>query len=102
MAKTPPAGFTHMLVFSQGALPDIFQSLIVDYQPTLRDAEPAKSLYMLARFACLHCDQNWIEDLIIGATDTIEETFFVSDSNHMLLNLSDDLNLRAVLKMQRV
>jgi hypothetical protein len=34
-------------------------------------------LYMLARFACLACDSSWLEDLIIGATDAIEETFFV-------------------------
>ncbi len=33
---------------------------------------------MLARFACLTCDHTWLEDLIIGATDCIEETFFVS------------------------
>ena len=32
---------------------------------------------MLARFACLACDSSWLEDLIIGATDAIEETFFV-------------------------
>ena len=31
----------------------------------------------MARFACLACDSSWLEDLIIGATDAIEETFFV-------------------------
>lgn len=36
-------------------------------------------LYMLARFACLTCDSTWLEDLIIGATDAIEETFFVRE-----------------------
>ncbi|KAI0931856.1 hypothetical protein AcW1_000858 [Taiwanofungus camphoratus] len=65
-----------MLVFSPLALPDIFQSLITDFEPSLRNAEPANALYMLARFACLNCDHNWLEDLIIGATDAIEETFF--------------------------
>jgi len=35
---------------------------------------------MLARFACLTCDHTWLEDLIIGATDAIEEVFFVSFS----------------------
>lgn len=67
-----------MLVFSPHALPDIFQTLIVDFQPTLRNAEPANALYMLARFACLSCNDIWMEDLIIGATDAIEDTFFVS------------------------
>ena len=32
---------------------------------------------MLARFACLTCDHIWLEELIIGATDAIEESFFV-------------------------
>ena len=61
-----------MLVYSPAALPDIFQTLITDYRPTLRNAEPAKVLYMLTRFACIHCDHNWVEDLVIGATDTME------------------------------
>ena len=67
-----------MLVFAPHALPDIFETLITNFQPSLRNAEPANALYMLARFACLNCDDNWLEDLIIGATDAIEETFFVS------------------------
>lgn len=66
-----------MLVYSLNALPEIFQTLITDFRPVLGNAEPANSLYMLARFACLNCDHNWVEDLVIGATDTIEETFFV-------------------------
>ena len=66
-----------MLVFSPRTLPDIFRSLIIDFTPSMRNTEPAKALYMLARFACLTCDSSWLEDLIIGATDAIEETFFV-------------------------
>ncbi|KZT05853.1 uncharacterized protein LAESUDRAFT_750281 [Laetiporus sulphureus 93-53] len=73
---TPPMDYTSMLVFSPLALPDIFQSLITDFKPSLRNTEPANALYMLARFACLNCDHNWLDDLIIGATDAIEETFF--------------------------
>ncbi|CAL1695236.1 unnamed protein product [Somion occarium] len=75
-ALTPPPDYTSMLVFSPDALPDIFQSLITDFRPSLRNCEPANALYMLARFAILNCDDNWVEDLIIGATDTIEDTFF--------------------------
>ncbi len=66
-----------MLVFSPRTLPDIFRSLIIDFTPSMRNTEPANALYMLARFACLTCDSSWLEDLIIGATDAIEETFFV-------------------------
>lgn len=66
-----------MLVFSPPALPDVFQSLIINFTPSMRNSEPANALYMLARFACLTCDSSWLEDLIIGATDAIEETFFV-------------------------
>lgn len=43
----------------------------------MKDATPANTLYMLARFACLTCDHLWLEELIIGAADAIEETFFV-------------------------
>ncbi|KAI9512817.1 DIL domain-containing protein [Russula earlei] len=68
--------YTSMLVFSPSALPQIFQSLIINFTPSMRNSEPATALYMLARFACLTCDSSWLEDLIIGATDAIEETFF--------------------------
>jgi len=66
-----------MLAFSPAALPDIFASLITNFEPSFRDATPANTLYMLARFACLTCDHNWLEEVILGATDIIEETFFV-------------------------
>ncbi len=67
-----------MLVFSPATLPKILDSLIANYRPRFKDATPANTLYMLARFAALTCDHNWLEDLLIGATDAIEETFFVS------------------------
>ncbi|KAF7965893.1 hypothetical protein HWV62_40993 [Athelia sp. TMB] len=54
----------------------IFDSLIVNFQPSLRNAQPANTLYLLTRFACLTCDQGWLEDLIMGAADAIEDTFF--------------------------
>ncbi|KAG6828707.1 hypothetical protein H0H92_007015 [Tricholoma furcatifolium] len=73
---TPLPDYSSMLVFSPPALPHIFDSLITNYKPSLRDATPANTLYLLVRFACLNCDHTWLEDLIIGATDTIEETFF--------------------------
>jgi hypothetical protein len=67
-----------MLAFSPATLPRIFDSLITNYRPRFKDATPAKSLYMLARFAALTCDYTWLEDLLVGAADAIEETFFVS------------------------
>jgi hypothetical protein len=66
-----------MLVFDPSSLPYVFQSIIVNYQPRRQDPTPAITLYMMARFACLTCDHTWLEELIIGATDAIEETFFV-------------------------
>lgn len=98
--KTPSPDYASMLVFAPHSLPDIFQSLITDFQPRLKNAEPANALYMLARFACLNCDDNWLEDLIIGATDAIEDTFFVSSqypsvralSHPSFQNRGDDLD----------
>jgi hypothetical protein len=78
-SQTPPLDYSSMLVFSPPLLPRILRSLITDFPPSLRDSSPANSLYLLARFAALICDHTWLEDLIIGATDAIEETFFVSN-----------------------
>jgi hypothetical protein len=67
-----------MLVFSPASLPQMLESLVTNYPPLIKDATPANSLYMLTRFACLACDHTWLEDLILSASDTIEEAFFVS------------------------
>src|SRR5882757_11589342 len=75
--QTPIPDYGSMLVFSPPLLPQIFDSLISNFSPKLKNATPANTLYMLARFACLTCDHIWLEELIIGATDAIEETFFV-------------------------
>ena len=66
-----------MLVFSPPLLAQILESVVTNYKPAFKDATPANTLYMLARFAALTCDHTWLEDLIISATDTIEDTFFV-------------------------
>ncbi len=76
--KNPKPDYTTMLVFSPHHLPRIFDALIVEYRPTCCDITPASTLYMLTRFACLTCDQEWIEELVDGATHEIEETLFVS------------------------
>jgi len=74
-----------MLAFSPPWLPEIFQSLITNFPIAVRNSEPANALYLLTRFACLYCDQTWLEDLIIEATDAIEDTFFVRNFSLMLL-----------------
>ncbi|KAI0304804.1 DIL domain-containing protein [Russula brevipes] len=61
--KTPSFQYTSMLVFSPPALPEVFRSLIINFTPSMRNSEPANAF-------------SWLEDLIIGATDAIEESFF--------------------------
>ncbi|KAG5653579.1 hypothetical protein H0H81_012086 [Sphagnurus paluster] len=73
---TPPPDYSSMLVFSPPSLPYIFDSLITNFQPSIRNSTPANTLYLLARFACLTCDHTWLEELIMGATDAIEDAFF--------------------------
>ena len=75
--QTPISDYSSMLVFSPASLSHIFDSLITNFQPSLRTSTPANVLYLLARFACLTCDHAWLEELIISATDAIEETIFV-------------------------
>ncbi|TDL28514.1 hypothetical protein BD410DRAFT_893510 [Rickenella mellea] len=73
---TPPNDYSSMLVFSPASLPRILDSVIANYRPSIRNSDPANALYMLVRFACLNCDDTWLEDLMINATEAIEECFF--------------------------
>ena len=66
-----------MLVFSPPELPHIFQTIITDIRPSIRHSEPAKILYLHARFACVACDHNWLEDLVVGSMDKIEDVVMV-------------------------
>lgn len=68
--------FSTMLVFSPSSLPYILHSLITTRRPTLRSCEAAKALHLLSRFACISCDHNWLEDVIVGAVDKIEEVVY--------------------------
>lgn len=67
-----------MLAWSPQDLDNIFNAVITNAQVSARNVQPANALYLMARFACLTCDATWLEDLILGATDVIEERFFVS------------------------
>lgn len=73
---TPSLDFTSMLAWSPQDLHDIFEAIITNFRATARNTEPANALYLMARFAYLMCDSTWLEDLILGATDVIEEKFF--------------------------
>ena len=83
---TPPRKFDSMLVFSLADLPDILDSLIAKARPVLyplsRRAAPANGLYLLARYACIWCDATWLEDLLIGTVDKIEEAVYVRSFFH--------------------
>lgn len=82
-SQTPAPTYETMLVFSPPALPQLFYGLITTVKPSLRHSEPAKALYLHARFACIACDHNWLEDLLVGAVDKIEEAAYVSSpSSH--------------------
>lgn len=52
----------------------------------------------MARFACLTCDQTWLEDLILGATDAIEEKFFVC----LFLNVTLLLLIQSSRTIQKI
>ncbi|KAF8640500.1 hypothetical protein AX17_000162 [Amanita inopinata Kibby_2008] len=82
---TPTPDYTTMLVFAPHNLPRIYDTVINNYQPSFRDTTPANTLYMLTRFACLTCDQEWLEELIDGATHEIEELLFRQPENIALL-----------------
>ncbi|KLO14496.1 hypothetical protein SCHPADRAFT_872681 [Schizopora paradoxa] len=73
---TPQSSFSAMLVFNPANLPGIFDCFIHDVRPSVQNADPARALYLLARFACLACDNTWLEDLVLGAVDAIEDTAF--------------------------
>ena len=76
-----------MLVYSPNELSFILHTLTTDYRPSLRDYTPAKGLYLLCRFACIWGDSGWIEDLIAGAVDRIEEAVYVRNILDFLFRL---------------
>lgn len=40
---------------------------------------------MHCRFACVACDHNWLEDLIVGAMDRVEEVVMVCQLRALLI-----------------
>lgn len=75
---TPTHDHDSILVFSLSNLPQLLDSLISNVTPILKPLSkrtaPANGLYYLARFAAVWCDNDWVEEVVIGAVDKIEET----------------------------
>ncbi|KAG9051555.1 hypothetical protein FS837_004065 [Tulasnella sp. UAMH 9824] len=75
---TPTHNHESILVFSLSNLPQLLDSLIANVTPVLKPLSkrtaPANGLYYLARFAAVWCDHDWVEEVIVGAVDKIEET----------------------------
>lgn len=68
------------LVFAPYQLPAIFDTIISRYRPICQPAHhrglPANTLYLYARFALSKCDDAWLEELIEGAVERIEQTVY--------------------------
>ncbi|KAG8984303.1 hypothetical protein FRB90_005414 [Tulasnella sp. 427] len=75
---TPTHEYDSIIVFSLSNLPQLLDSLILSATPVLKPlskrAAPANGLYYLARFAAVWCDSDWVEEVVFGAVDKIEET----------------------------
>ena len=66
-----------MLVFSLNNLQSILDILITCYRPVCTPLDkrslPANTLYLHARFAAYRCDDSWVEELVEGAVERIEQ-----------------------------
>ncbi|KAH7910885.1 DIL domain-containing protein [Hygrophoropsis aurantiaca] len=76
MLYTPARDYTTMLAWSPQELPYILDSIIGQFKMSPQNVQPANTLYLMARFACLTCDHTWLEDLTLGAIEAIEDKFF--------------------------
>jgi hypothetical protein len=72
-----------MLVFSLAGLPTLLDILVTTYRPSCNPLErrtlPANVLFLHARFAFYRCDETWLEDLLEGAVERIEQGVYVSN-----------------------
>ncbi|KIR42063.1 DIL and ankyrin domain-containing protein [Cryptococcus deuterogattii 99/473] len=80
-----PSSIANMLVFSLVNLPEIFDILISNYQPVSQPLSkrtlPANVLCYYARFAYHMCEETWLETLIEGAIERIEEGVYENMEN---------------------
>lgn len=95
---TPIHNHDSILVFSLSNLPQLLDSLIGTATPVLKPLSkrtaPANGLYYLARFAAVWCDSDWVEEVVVGAVDKIEETVHVSDLGSLGAALANALSSR--------
>jgi hypothetical protein len=74
-----------MLAYGPPQLPSIFDILITSYrpccQPLPKRALPVNALFLYARFAHYRCDESWLEELIEGAVEKIEQGVYVRPSH---------------------
>ncbi|KAG8837052.1 hypothetical protein FRC18_010171 [Serendipita sp. 400] len=103
LLQTPRETYSTMLVFSPHALGRTLQALIPfsgsqTNHRKLRDPLTAQALYLHCRFAYIACDHNWLEDLIVGAMDRVEEVVMTKPDDlgsltHWLFNITLLLHL---------
>lgn len=71
-----------MLAFGLAQLPSILDVLITSYtpcsQPLSKRSLPAKAVFLYARFAHYRCDETWLEELLEGTVERIEQGIYVS------------------------
>ena len=77
-----PTPYHTLLVFSLPNLPSLLDTLISSYPPNAHPrswrSAPANAIYLFARFALYRCDEDWLEELIVGVVDRIEKSVYVS------------------------
>lgn len=80
------------LVFHINQVPALLDVFVTSYkpvcQPLSRRALPANALYLYARFAHYQCDETWLEELLEGAVDAIEQGVYVSGPGPKLTRCS--------------
>jgi hypothetical protein len=74
-------GYDSLLVFSLPSLPSFLHVLITSYTPNCfpltRRTVPANAIFLAAKFALYRCDDSWLEDLLEGAVEKIEQGIYV-------------------------
>lgn len=77
--QLPP--YHSFLVFSLPTLPSLLDTLIASYAPHAHPrawrAAPANAILLFARFALYRCDDEWLEELVVGVVDRVEKSVYV-------------------------
>ncbi|GFZ51039.1 hypothetical protein JCM24511_08797 [Saitozyma sp. JCM 24511] len=74
-----------MLAFGLAQLPSILDVLITSYtpcsQPLSKRSLPANAVFLYARFAHYRCDETWLEELLEGTVERIEQGIYSNVDN---------------------